>query len=157
MGLLTVTIISSPEVSARPYLRLRAISSVCPIVYGLARPVSARAPPRANATWRVVEPPRSTVHSAKRPLTPLGLRPRVWAGVGGSLLRRPSDVDISVAFCRGKKNFLLHSQPLRKVKVALLGKVSTSCLSSRKGRVTLASGGGGMTPGMAARSPSQCR
>jgi len=69
---------------------------LCPIVYGLARPRPVRVPPRANATWRVVEPPRSTVHSAKRPLAPLGPRPRVWAGVSQSLLRKPSGVD----FCR---------------------------------------------------------
>ncbi len=122
------TIISSPKVSACPYLRFCAISSLCPIVYGLARPVRARAPPRANATWRVVQPPRSMVHSAKRPLAPSGLRLRVWAGVGQSLLRRSSDVDISVAFRREKTSFLLRSQPLRKIRVASLGKVSTSCL-----------------------------
>jgi hypothetical protein len=148
-------IISSPEVSARPYLRFHAISSLCPIVYGLARPV--RASTRANATWRVVGPPRSAVPSAKRPLAPLGLRPREWAGVSQKPLHKPSNIDLSVAFFRAKTSFSPRSQPLRKIRVASLGTVSTLRLSSRRGRATLASGGGRMMLGMAARSSSQCR
>lgn len=149
--------ISFPEVSARPHLRFHAISTFCLIVYGLARPRPVRAPPRANGTWRVVGPPRSTIHSAKRPLASLGLRPRVWAGVSQSLLRKSSDVKFSVALCRAKTSFLPRSQPLRKIRVASVGMVSTPCLSSLRGGETLASGRGGMMLGMAARSPSQCR
>lgn len=150
-----LTTISSPEVSARPYLRFHAISSLCLIVYGLARPV--RASTRAKATWRVVEPPRSAVRSAKRPLAPLDLRPREWAGVSQEPLHKLSNIDLSVAFCRPKTNFSPRSQHLRKIRVASLGTVSTLRSSSLRGRATLASGGGRMILGMAARSPSQCR
>jgi hypothetical protein len=131
------------ERSLVPLLRLRAISSLRRIVYGLARPVRARAPPRANATWRVVEPPppRSAVPSAKRPLAPLNLRPRVWAGVG----QKPFCVDRLMLiflshffFLREKTSFLRRSRPLRKIRVASFGKVPTSCLSSRRGRATRA-------------------